>query len=413
MARHHFAIVGCGTAGLAAALLLSRAGHRVTLFERFKEASPIGAGILLQPSGIEALRRMGLLEGMQATGARIDAMEGLTVHGRKIMDVRYRDAWPEAYGLSVHRANLFQLLLDAARQAGAGIEFGREVVELGMADRVTLVFADGRKASGFDAVIVANGTQSALRGSLGIPSRCTPYPWGALWSICDAGSAPLRPVLQQRYARASLMIGLLPTGLHPETRRPCVSFFWSLKTADYPAWRAGDFAGWQRKVADRWPEAGPFVASLAGPESLAFATYADVVMRRWHAGRAVLIGDAAHGMSPQLGQGTNLALIDALMLAECVQRAATLEAAFADYSRSRRGHVRYYQWASRWLTPFFQSDSRTAAFIRDAFAPWLHRIPYTYRQSLRTIAGIKTGILFERPLYEEAAAADPRTAGGG
>lgn len=385
----------------------------MTLFERFKEAAPIGAGILLQPSGIEALRRMGLLDGMRATGAQIESMEGKTVQGRKIIDVHYRDAWPEAYGLGVHRANLFGLLLDAALKAGVEVEFGREVTAIHSGDKPALDFSDGRVAAGFDAVIVANGTQSALRESLGIPHRCTPYSWGALWSICDVGDQPLRPVLQQRYARASTMIGLLPTGLHPTTRRPCVSFFWSLKASGYPAWKAGDFAAWQRQVIGHWPGIEPVVASLSGPESLAFATYSDVVMRRWHASRAVLIGDAAHGMSPQLGQGTNLALIDALTLAECVGQMPTLEAAFADYSRRRRGHLHYYQWASRWLTPFFQSDSRSAAFIRDAFAPWLHRIPYTYKQSLRTIAGVKTGILFERPLYEEARLGSLDATGGG
>jgi 2-polyprenyl-6-methoxyphenol hydroxylase-like FAD-dependent oxidoreductase len=400
--KSHLAIIGCGTAGLAAGIALARLGHRVTLFERFKEATPVGAGILLQPTGLAALRRLGLLEQMEATGARIEAMEGETVRGRRIMDVRYRDAWPEAYGLGVHRGNLFRLLFDAAVQAGVEMELGREVVELRPGDKPRLLFDDGRESPAFDAVIVANGTQSTLRKHLKIPSRNTPYPWGALWSICDAGSVTLRPVLEQRYRAASMMIGMLPTGTHPNTRRPCVSFFWSLKAADYARWKSGDFRAWQYEVVGHWPEAEPVVMSLTGPESLAFATYADVVMPRWHAGRAVIIGDAAHGMSPQLGQGTNLALLDALALGECVTEKATLEEAFASYTRRRRGHLRYYQWASRWLTPFFQSDSRVAAAVRDAFAPLLHRIPFTYKESLRTIAGVKTGILFEKPLYPGA-----------
>ncbi len=380
------------------AIALSRAGHRVTLFERFKEPTAVGAGILLQPTGLEALRQLGLLELVESTGARIDSMEGRTVRGRRIMDVHYRDTWPEAYGLGVHRGNLFKALFDAAVKAGVAMEFGHEVSELHLQGKPRLVFADGKEASGFDAVVVANGTQSGLRRDLGIPHRVSTYPWGALWSICDASGLELKPVLQQRYQRASTMIGLLPTGVHPEQRRACVSFFWSIKAAEYPAWKAGDFESWRQRVAGHWPEIAPVVMGLSNPDSLAFATYADVVMKRWHAGRAVVIGDAAHGMSPQLGQGTNLALLDALVLARCVADRPTLEDAFAEYTRRRRSHLRYYQWASRWLTPFFQSDSVLAAAIRDGFAPLLHKIPFTYKQSLRTIAGVKTGILFERPL---------------
>ena len=401
MNKHHFAIVGCGTAGLAAGLCLARAGHRVTVFERFTEATPVGAGILLQPTGLAALERLGFLEGIEATGARIEAMEGITTRGRKIMDVHYRDAWPEAHGLGVHRANLFKLLFDAALKTGVELELGREVEGLRQGERPRLLFGGGAESAAFDAVIVANGTQSSLRKHLGIPHKDIPYPWGALWSITGVADLTLPPLLQQRYEGASMMLGLLPTGVHPNTKRPCVSFFWSLKTKDYEAWRAGDFKAWREKVVGYWPKIEPVVMSLRGPDSLAFATYADVVMRRWHAGRTVVVGDAAHATSPQLGQGTNLALLDALTLADCVAELPTLEQAFAEYSRRRRGHVRYYQWASRWLTPFFQSDSRAAAWVRDAFAPILHRIPFTYKESLRTIAGVKTGILFGRPLVRK------------
>ena len=84
----------------------------------------------------------------------------------------------------------------------------------------------------------------------------------------------------------------------------------------------------------------------------------------WHADRLVFLGDAAHATSPQLGQGANLAMIDAVTFADCV--AAAPDAA---YSAARRRHLNYYQFMTRALTPFFQSDSRLLAVVRDLTFP--------------------------------------------
>jgi 2-polyprenyl-6-methoxyphenol hydroxylase-like FAD-dependent oxidoreductase len=137
--------------------------------------------------------------------------------------------------------------------------------------------------------------------------------------------------------------------------------------------------------------------SFTNHEQLTFASYGDVVMHRYHRDNLVCIGDAAHSMSPQLGQGANLGLIDAGVLAECLET-LPVTAAFAEFSRRRRAHVRYYQFASRWLTPFFQSHSRTAAVIRDLAFPLIPYVKPAYREALRTVAGFKTGLIFDRSM---------------
>jgi 2-polyprenyl-6-methoxyphenol hydroxylase-like FAD-dependent oxidoreductase len=116
-------------------------------------------------------------------------------------------------------------------------------------------------------------------------------------------------------------------------------------------------------------------------------------MRRFHEGRVVTIGDAAHATSPQLGQGTNLALLDAAVLARAVEDEPELERALSRFSRERRAHVRFYGLASRWLTPFFQSGHRWLAPIRDAWFPVLSRFPPLEREMLATLAGVKRGVL--------------------
>ncbi|HEX7743089.1 MAG TPA: FAD-dependent monooxygenase, partial [Sphingobium sp.] len=76
MRRLDIAIAGCGPCGLAAALLLHRAGHHVTLFERFDTPRPIGSGLMLQPTGMAVLSKMGLLDAVLARGARVDRLFG-------------------------------------------------------------------------------------------------------------------------------------------------------------------------------------------------------------------------------------------------------------------------------------------------------------------------------------------------
>jgi 2-polyprenyl-6-methoxyphenol hydroxylase-like FAD-dependent oxidoreductase len=94
-------------------------------------------------------------------------------------------------------------------------------------------------------------------------------------------------------------------------------------------------------------------------------TYRDVDVSRYASGRAVLIGDAAHSMSPQLGVGAQLAMADARILAEHLAAHGTVAAALDAYSLTRPSQLRRYQQASRWLTPLFQSDSRILSGVRD------------------------------------------------
>lgn len=117
-------IVGAGTAGLAAAALLARAGHEVEILERAPNPGPVGAGLLLQPTGIAVLERLGVLDEVRAGAARIDRVVGTTVEGRRFMDLAYADT----HGLGMHRGALFSALRGAAERAGATLLGGVEVL---------------------------------------------------------------------------------------------------------------------------------------------------------------------------------------------------------------------------------------------------------------------------------------------
>ena len=149
-----------------------------------------------------------------------------------------------------------------------------------------------------------------------------------------------------------------------------------------------------------WPEARDVFANITDPAQLARARYRDTTMKCWHRGRVVLVGDCAHAMSPQLGQGVNMALLGAESLTAALRDTASMETALQAYQRERRAHVWIYQLWSRWLTPVFQSDRDAVAKMRDlAFRP-MGRMPGGRGQMLRVLTGTQRGLVGRLGLEE-------------
>lgn len=383
------AIVGYGTAGQAAAVLLSRDGHRVEVFEQAPQPGPVGAGFLLQPVGLHVLDELGLLPQALAHGARIDRLFGETAAGRAVMDMRYAGLDARLFGLGLQRGALFALLA-GAWDGFAAIRQATRIASVD-ADSGRLSDASGRTLGPFDLVVAADGSASCLRALVGRARLDRPYPWGALWCLLPQRDWEHPHELRQRYVAARKMIGVLPVGTRPGDATPMVSFFWSLRADEFDAWERDGMAPWLDEVGALWPRVRAMLADLHEPAALRRARYRDAVLRRWHDGRLVLIGDAAHAMSPQLGQGVNMALMDALALRDALRAEPKVDAALDRYQRERRAHVGIYQFWSRWLTPLFQSDRDGVARLRDLALLPLGRMPGGRGMMLRVLSGLQRG----------------------
>jgi 2-polyprenyl-6-methoxyphenol hydroxylase-like FAD-dependent oxidoreductase len=386
--RLRIAIVGYGAAGQAAALFLSAKGHALSVFEQAAEPGPVGAGFLLQPTGLGVLARLGLHDNALAVGQRIERLQGCTHRGRCVMDMQYADHATECFGLGMTRGSLFTLMRDAYADAARMHTAVRIASVDPQARRVT--DSKGNGYGPFDLIIAADGAHSCLRASAPTLVRRAPvYPWGAMWCLVPAEGWPHSNSLQQRYGRAREMIGLLPVGQRVDRAGRWLTFFFSLPGVDVEAFDATSLSRLRERVGALWPEALPLLSHIRLPEQLQRARYRDVVLHRPTLGRVVFIGDAAHAMSPQLGQGVNMALMDAAALADSLCDHATVEQALAEYARNRQSHVAVYQRLSRWMTPLFQSDRDGLAWLRDmTFGP-LARLSLTRATMLKVLTGTK------------------------
>lgn len=388
-------VVGTGTVGSAAALFLARQGHRVTVYERVPEPSTLGAGIMLQPTGMAVLRALGLEQQVVPKGDVIDKLTVQTAAGRRVMELEYAHLQPGLYGVGLHRGVLFDVLYRAAcSEHGVTVCTGVDVEDLHVhRDGTHSVVERGTRArlGRHDLVIVANGARSSLRDDTAFVKTVERYPWGALWAIVPDEANRFTGRLFQVVRGTHRLIGLLPTGHGPGGGPRMVSFFFSLPGAGLDAFRRGDFEVWKQGVLADVPDAAPVLAQLPSSDALLFSEYHDVVMWPWNTERVVYLGDAAHAMSPQLGQGCNLALLDAWFLSEAMRTGESVTDALFTYSRTRRWHLGWYQFITRALTPFFQSDFPWLQPMRDYVFPLSTRVPWVRKQMVAAMAGVSRG----------------------
>jgi 2-polyprenyl-6-methoxyphenol hydroxylase-like FAD-dependent oxidoreductase len=340
MRELNVAIVGGGIAGLSTATCLARDGHRVDVFERSREMPPAGAGLLLQPAGLDVLRALGVYDAAVARGSpieRVVARRGDAV----LTDLRYADLQPGLHALGIRRPALAQILSDATRTAGAALRFGEAVSAVerrgkGVAVRV----ADATRE--YDLALICDGTGSRLRDVVGV-ARVRPHATGVFTSIGAAPAGLDAHALLQRIGDGDAA-GILPVGRDGGLM---ASVFWNARTDAMAALRARGFAAWRDSILIFCPEASGLLASMTSFDELTWYATAEVSMPRWHFDRVAVLGDAAHALDPHLGVGATMALLDGEGLSLALREARDVDAALANWERRRRAQVAPYARMSR------------------------------------------------------------------
>jgi 2-polyprenyl-6-methoxyphenol hydroxylase-like FAD-dependent oxidoreductase len=378
----HISIVGGGPAGLVAAIAARRAGIDCTVYEQAPSFARVGGAVGIQGNGLRVLDALGVLDDFQPrteilTRATLEAPPGRVV---SVADFRELSLPYMAFGVAL-RYDLQEALLEAAHAAGATILFNKRCIGAEYRDRrIVLTFSDGY-ATTCEIVLACDGIHSAVRETLGITSR--------------------RRVVNEAYLR------LVAPIRHPDADR--IGEVWATDGR-----RAGSFplpnnrtyvfcsvplGNWQHILTDSldewvesWRDFGPPISTLMESitdwRSAVYDELTDLRAKCWHNNGAFLLGDAAHAMTPNLGQGANSAMVDALVLINLLaHHCGDVTAAGAEYQRIRKAFVTRIQHSALLGGRMASWTSAVARDLRDTFIRVGSRIGPLRRSSMRLTAG--------------------------
>src|SRR5436190_6257384 len=317
-------IAGAGIGGLTLGCALSRSGREFRIFERAAELRPVGAGIALSANAFQALAYIGLEERVRRCGCELAVADLCELSGRVLLSTRLGDLGPGGT-VAMTRTGLQQALLAAL---GTAVETGRCIVGYKSApDGVRVRLADGEELDA-DLLVGADGLHSAVRRAMRGDERPR-YSGQTSWrGLVTSVRLPREDRVIESWGPGQ-RFGIVPVG-------PMQVYWFAVANAP---------AG-QRDGADAISELRHRFAGWHAPiDELLAATPAGAIIRTdivdrlpidsWVDGRTVLLGDAAHPMTPNLGMGACQAIEDAVLLADALTREANIDAALAHYQARR------------------------------------------------------------------------------
>jgi 2-polyprenyl-6-methoxyphenol hydroxylase-like FAD-dependent oxidoreductase len=336
------AIAGGGIGGLTAAIALQQLGFDADVYEAAPALEATGAGILVPPNAMAALARLGLDDAVAARGVAIEAMEIADHSGTLQVVDGVRIAAQTGFPMiAIRRAVLQQLLVNAV-EAGT-LHLGRALARYECAaDAIALTFDDATRATA-RLLIGADGLRSAVRRQVR-PRAALRYSG----QTCFRGLAML-PAERDIAPRANeVWGGALRFGYAPVA--PGIVYWYAPMTSPPDTCSLPAHGGW---LAERYAAFPAPVRSLieATPETSILQTdlYDLAPMRGWSNGQVVLIGDAAHAATPNLGQGGAQAIEDAVVLAAVLKSMGPIPEALAEFERRRRSRTHRVVTRSRLL----------------------------------------------------------------
>ena len=397
--RRKVAIVGAGPAGASTALFLKDNNVDITVFERQTDPGPVGAGIMLQTSGLRVLKDLDVLPEIDCLGKKITRFKSRNRQGKTIFDINFSDLKLGYFGVGIHRSTIFKSLYDQVIKSSVNVQKGVDVCSFKEHnDQVILLDETDTEIGLFDLVIVANGSRNPLRQKLDITKFEKQQPVSALWVKVPSVGEELDRTMVQVYSGTDKMLGMMPIGIdsYSDSGTSVINYFWGATNDYLKNWSPKLFKSWKKEALALAPEYSDITNRITDFEQVTCAPYFDVKLKPFYHNSILFIGDAAHAMSPHLSSGTNLALLDAKVFGECYSDQKSVKEIFEDYQSKRAGQIYYYQWASRLVTPLFQSP-KNRAWLRDIVLKTAYNFPLSKGLITKTITGTRYNLFKNLP----------------
>jgi 2-polyprenyl-6-methoxyphenol hydroxylase-like FAD-dependent oxidoreductase len=327
-------IIGGGIAGPALALFLKRAGIEAEIYEA--RETPEGFSLSLSCNGVAVLRELGLDGAAFAEGSPVTEWRMWSRKGRSLGGVL---AGAGLKSVFIKRVPLGQILSDEAERQGIAIVRGRKLerIETTASGGVVATFQDGTTATG-DFLVGADGVHSRTRQLI-----APEFPGAVYTGLINSGgytsgvrvASPPETTHFIFCKRAFFGYHVSPTGYiywfvnWASEREPARDAFEGITPAER-----------KRQLLELFRDDQPFIRDIIQAAEETFPYFPSYALPKqpasWHEGSVVLMGDAAHAISPSSGQGASMALEDAAILAKCLRDIPDPERAFATYERLRR-----------------------------------------------------------------------------
>ena len=369
-------VVGGGIAGLATAAGLHRAGIACEIVERNERWEPLGAGIVLSVNAMAVVRDLGLEDTVREAGCVLGA-GAITDEQGRILSAGDFGSLEAEFGptVALHRADLHEALLSAADVL---IALGTTIDRIDSnSEGCAVRLSDGREAH-FDLVVGADGIRSRVR-QLVFGNIATRYAGYTCWRMVV--DFPTTDVAQHVMWGPALRFGIVPIG---RDRLYCFA------VANAPQGQPDPPEGRLERFRERFAVFGgpvpKILAALREAQQLIPGDLEELERCPWSRGHCVLVGDAAHAMTPNMGQGAAMALEDAAVLVEELTRTkpAPVEDRLANFAARREPRVRWVQAQSRRIGRAAQIESRWLQGLRNAL---VRRMPTNpMERALRRLA---------------------------
>ncbi len=350
-------IVGGGIGGLTLAAALQQRGMVALVVERAPKFAPVGAGIVLGVNAMKVMAQIGVAGAIAARGVEVGMARIADFRGRTLTALDFPSLPPDVgRSIAIHRAKLHDAILTGVDPAS--IRLGTTVADLdNLDDRVRVRFSDDTEDD-FDVVIGADGIRSAVREMIfgDFPLQYSGY---TCWRFVVRTQLPNNDSWEMW--GPGRRFGVVPIG------HGLVYCFTTLNAPpNDPTMRDLPLDAFKELFAGFGGPVPTVLAALSSASDLIWNDLEEIVLPRWTVSRVALLGDAAHAMTPNMGQGAAMAIEDAIVLAELLAETSDIRAALTNYEQRRRPRVTVIQTRSRRLGRVAQLQSRPAAAIRNA-----------------------------------------------